>query len=104
MCVCGEPCVCVRERVSGAARMYVCMCVCVRVCQWSGCQCVCWGRVYLCVRGLAECVHMLGEVYVCMYLCMYVCTYVCLCVCVQVCICECVSVRGVCGEDMCICV
>ncbi len=62
---------------------YLCVCVCVRVCDM--CMCVC---TYVCVYYVHVCVH----VHVCVYV--HVCVHVCVCVCVCVCdMCMCVCVR-----------
>ena len=61
------------------------MCVCVYVCMWYVCMCVC---VYVCM-----CVCVYVCMCVCVYVCMCVCVYVCMCVFVYVCMCVCVYVR-----------
>ena len=67
-----------------AGYVWLCKCVCVRVCVWL-CVCV-YGSLCVCV---CVCVCVCGSLYVCVCVCVCVSVWLYVCVCVCVCVCEC---------------
>ena len=68
--------------------MYLCVCICVRVCMYlCACVCICV-CVFICV---CVCIFvricMCVCVRICVCICVRVCMYLCVCICVRVCVC-----------------
>ena len=89
-----------RERERFTHSGYLCVCVCVCACVYV-CVCVCvWAwAVYMCIRGLWECVCVVSIAhwgfmltYLCLSVEMFAMHVVTVSVCVRVCVCVCVCV------------